>query len=586
MTTWRLDLGASCCSDGSVNFKVWAPRQHSLQVKVLGKDRLYSMEKDAFGYFHAQIPDVKEKDLYVYKLAEGKERADPVSRFLPDGPFGPSSIIDPRAFTWTDQKWKGIAQKKLIFYECHVGTFTKEGTFQALLNKLPYLKDLGITCLEIMPIAQFSGKWNWGYDGVSLFAPHNAYGAPEDLKKLIDSCHRLGIAVCLDVVYNHFGPEGCFIEEFAPYMTTRYQSPWGKAVNLDGEYSNEVRHFLIQNALYWIHEYHIDALRLDALHALYDFSVFPFLNQLSQLVQKASIALGRKIHLIAESDLNDSRLLRPNKSGGNSLSAIWNEDFHHAAHVSLTKETQGYYQDYDGMKDLKKAMASGVVYEGEYSSYRKRSQGNSFKGIKPEQLVVFLQNHDQIGNRPRGDRLAQRLSFQMQKMSAMLLLLSPYLPLLFMGQEYGEEAPFEFFVDYQDKDLLSKVIEGRKKEFSQEEGNIGLPNESAFKRSKLGWKMNSPLLALYRKLIHLRKIDPAKIKVYSIKDGLAWESGHYGVLCDFGKEKREIALPYKKKAKLLLHTEQEEYAGNNGIALDQKRQVLMTPGECGALFRI
>ena len=610
---WNLELGANFSSKDGVRFNVWAPFQPSLQVKI--HNTVLPMEKAEHGYFHLEVQGLTENDTYSYVLANGIERPDPVSRYLPDGVFGKTALIDGNAFSWTDQAWKGISSEELIFYECHIGTFTPLGTFESFIKKIPYLKELGITCVELMPIAQFSGKWGWGYDGASLFATHNAYGDPTALKHLVNACHKEGIAVCLDVVYNHFGPEGCFIGDFGPYWSDRYQGPWGKAVNYDGAYSDGVRHYILQNILYWLAEYHIDALRFDALHEIFDYSAEPFFPSIRYYVENIAKEQKRKIHLIAESDLNDSKLILPKRKNGLEFDAWWNEDFHHALHVSLTKEKHGYYQDFQGLKDLKKTLSKGVVYDGKYSEYRKKQHGSTFEGIEPKKFISFLQNHDQIGNRAQGDRIATHISFEMQKMSALFLLLSPYLPLLFMGQEYSDEAHFEYFVDYQNAELLASVYEGRKREFHLESTDLPQPDKEAYLRSKLNWNylehpQKNALLKLYRFLIHFRRTHPIfralerkNIKVHSsmAKNFLALEyfpSGDMqeglGIFCDFSTEggefksaPREVILPFtfQGKIELLFHTEQSEFMGNNSIAFDANIRKLSSSCACGAAFR-
>ena len=530
------------------------------------------MVQDENGYFSLTLRDVYANDLYYYLLPSGEKRGDPASRFQPEGVFGPSAVIDPN-FAWSDSSWRGIGEKELIFYECHVGTFSQSGTFEGLIEKIPYLKNLGITCLELMPVAQFSGRWNWGYDGVYLFAPQNTYGTPDQLKRLVNRCHEEGIAVCLDTVYNHFGPEGCFLREFGPYHTHRYKTPWGDAINFDGPLSDEVRRYFLTNALYWIHEYHIDALRLDALHAIYDFSAIPFLDELSQAVKKTGQELNRQIHLIGESDLNDSRMLR-----SSTLDALWNEDYHHALHVTLTRERQNYYCDYHGMKDLHKALEGGMVYQGEYSSFRKRRHGNSFQGIEREKYVLFLQNHDQIGNRPKSDRLSATLSFDMEKAAALFLLLSPSPPLLFMGQEYGEKAPFAYFVDYADEALYSAVYNGRNEEYELPLHEIP-ERESLFFASKLTWEAQAPLLSLYKKLIALRKtLRFGKPHVDSTETAILCNYGSFGMLCNFGTTPLTFTFPIEK---ILLHTDEKEFGGKEELRFQEK--TLYLPAACGVL---
>lgn len=547
-----MKLGANI-ENGKVSFNVWAPNFDSLHLAI--KQKAFPMIKDERGYFSVELDHIKEHDLYSYLLPDGQKRADPVSRSLPNGVFGQTEIIDPKSFKWNDEHWKGIDQNDLIFYECHVGTFTREGTFRALIEKLPYLRDLGITCLELMPIASFAGRCNWGYDGVSLYAPHHLYGGPNGLKELVNAAHQAGIAIALDVVYNHFGPEGAFHVGYGPYLTNRYKTPWGDALNYDGPYSQEIRHFILQNALYWISEYHIDILRLDALHAIFDFSAHHILKELSAEVKNLSEKLGRKIYLAGESDRNDSNLIRPQKSGGQGLDLWWAEDFHHSLHVLLTHEKQGYYQDFH-KKDIDDALKEGVVYQGKYSPYRKYIVGNSFEGIDPNQLIIFSQNHDQVGNRPFGNRLSTQISFEEQKIAALLVLFSPYIPLLFMGEEYGEKNPFEYFVDYDNPELMQAIYEGRKKEFNLVE-SLPIPNFEAFERSKLSWEKNEGLLTLYQTLIKLRSQFSRKIKkVQADETSLLWQYDELTVFISFAERSKEIP-----SSPFLLHTEERRFGG-------------------------
>lgn len=540
-------LGANLNADGSAQFRVWASFHSHVTLKI--GERLIPMEPEERGYFSKRIEEVRAGTLYTYLLSKGQELPDPVSRSLPLGIEGPSEIIDPHSFEWSDHNWQGIPQNELIFYECHVGTFTQEGTFQGVCERLCYLKELGITCLELMPVATFPGRYNWGYDGASLYAPHYLYGGEKGLKKLVNAAHAHGIAVCLDVVYNHVSPEGAYLTSFAPYLTDKYQTPWGKGMNYDGEGSDEVKRFMLQNALYWIEEYHIDALRLDALHALFDYSPNPFLRELSRHVEKTGA------YLIAESDLNDSRLIRPRGEGGVGFHGWWNEDFHHALHAAFTGEQQSYYSDYKGIADLKRVFENKVLYQNRYSSFRKRSHGNSFQGIHRDQLVVFAQNHDQIGNRPFGNRLSTQLTFEALKTIAVVLLLAPFIPLLFMGEEYGENHPFEYFIDYATPELRKAVYEGRKKEFPFETG-IPVPDFSAFQRSHLSWQFNEKLLALYKKLIILRRTFICnQIKVVESEgDVFAWEYKDVAIYCNLGE--RAVFFP---ELPSLLHTNCDEF---------------------------
>lgn len=564
----RFDLGANRTGFELYLFKVWAPRCQHMKLKLFRGDRvdIFSMARDADGYFTSTVSGVKAGMRYCYVLDAGQERPDPVSRFLPDGLHKTTEIIDPDDFAWKDKAFKGIAQEGLIVYEAHIGTFTSEGTFEAAITKLPYLKKLGINCLEILPVAQFPGMRNWGYDGANLFAVQKSYGGPIGLKRLVDACHRSGIAVCLDVVYNHFGPEGNYLREFGPYFTNRYQVPWGEAVNFDGWDSDPVRHFFIENACYWVREFHMDALRLDAVHAIYDFSAKHILEEINASVEEQARVLGRQALVIAESDLNDSRLIRSLKQGGYGLAAQWSDDFHHAVHTLLTGERAGYYEDFGSLEALAKAVFGGFVYDGQYALSRHRRHGNVVKDLLPEKLVVSIQNHDQVGNRALGDRFGTLLSFEAQKLAASLLLLSVHTPMLFMGEEFGEKAPFLYFIDHEDAELVRLVREGRQKEFASFGWNhISDPKaEETFLASKLKWDrpkqpQHSLLLKLYRDLIKLRKTylsgQRRVVNVAIIPDGelnsgcLAVEyaigkAGRMGGLFSFSKSEMLIKRPF------------------------------------------
>lgn len=438
---------------------------------------------------------------------------DPASRFQPDGVHGPSQIVDPDRFDWEDGNWQGLSLKDYIIYELHVGTFTEEGTFQAIIPRLEYLKKLGITVIELMPVSQFPGGRNWGYDGVYPFAPQNTYGGPDGLKTLVNECHKKGFSVILDVVYNHLGPEGNYLSNFGPYFTDKYITPWGKAINFDGTYSDEVRKYFIGNALHWIQEYHIDALRIDAIHGIYDFSAAHFLKELAASVQKAGKELGRNVYVIAESDLNDVRVIELPEYGGYGLDAQWNDDFHHALYTLITGDRQGYYKDFGNVNHLVKAFNQGFIYSGQYSMYRKRRHGSVSKNRPPQQFIVFSQNHDQVGNRLAGDRLSSAQSLEKLKLAACTVILSPYIPLLFMGEEYAEIAPFQYFVSHTDEALIEAVRKGRKEEFSSFNWTGEIPDpqsEETFMNSKIDIelrhkKAHSVIFNFYKKLIQLRK---------------------------------------------------------------------------------
>jgi maltooligosyltrehalose trehalohydrolase len=511
--SWTLDLGANV-SEGGVHFSVWAPKASSVSLVITGEKELFPMNAEGKGYFSTFIQGLEPGRRYCYLLNEDRPRPDPVSRFQPEGVHGPSEVIDPSQFKWEDQDWKGTPLEEMILYEIHTGTFTKEGTFEAIIPFIDYLKnDLGITAIELMPVGQFPGERNWGYDGVYLYAPQNSYGGPMGLKHLINACHRKGLAVILDVVYNHLGPEGNYLDDYGPYFTDRYKTPWGSAINFDGPESDEVRQFIINNALYWVREYHIDGLRIDAIHGIFDFSAQHILLDIQEAVQQQAMRLGRHIVVIAESDLNDVRVIDPPKSGGCGLNAQWNDDFHHCLHTLLTGERNGYYQDFGDFNQLAKALREGFVYSGQYSPYRKRRHGSSSSHISPSKFVIFSQNHDQVGNRAKGDRLSTLVSFEALKLAAGMVLLSPNIPLLFMGEEYAEEAPFQYFVSHSDQALIEAVRKGRSEEFTtfQWSGEIPDPqDEVTFLRSKINLDLrhegkNQTLLQFYETLITFRK---------------------------------------------------------------------------------
>jgi maltooligosyltrehalose trehalohydrolase len=509
-----MTIGAEYIGRGRCRFSVWGPFLKGLSVKVEGPLRHFiAMEKDGAGYWNADVENVYPGILYRYRLEDELDRPDPASHFQPEGVHGPSQVVDHSAFMWNEGNWKGIPLQDMIMYELHVGTFSPGGTFDDVVSRLDDLLDLGVNAIELMPVAQFPGERNWGYDGVYPFAVQNSYGGPDGLKRLVNVCHLKGIAVILDVVYNHLGPEGNYLGNFGPYFTDKYRTPWGQAMNFDGPYSNEVRAYFIENALTWFHNYHIDALRLDAIHGISDMSAKPFLQELAERVDALSAERERKLYLIAESDLNDSRVIKPRELGGYGFDAQWCDDFHHALHTLLTGENTGYYCDFGSVGDLAKSLRGGFVYTGQYSCYRKRNHGNSSKDRPAAQFVVFSQNHDQVGNRMLGERLSSLASFEALKLAAGNVLLSPYIPLLFMGEEHGEDAPFLYFVSHFDKDLIDAVRKGRKEEFRTFAWQGDPPDPQGletFIRSKIHWEKrdvgnHKVLLDFYKRLINLRK---------------------------------------------------------------------------------
>jgi maltooligosyltrehalose trehalohydrolase len=510
----RPDLGARIIAPGKAEFRVWAPNRERVELRIVApQERTIPMRKTGCGY-HEVVADAAPGARYYYVL-DGIQRPDPASRFQPEGVHGASEVVDPD-FEWHDAQWNGIALEDYVLYELHVGTFTNEGTFDAIIPRLDALKELGVTAIELLPIGQFPGERNWGYDGVYISAAQNSYGGPRALKRMVDAAHQRGMAVVLDVVYNHLGPEGNYLAEYGPYFTDRYKTAWGQALNFDGPHSDEVRWFFIHNALMWVNEFHVDALRVDAVHAIVDHSAEPFLQDLTTAVR----ATGRRVFTIAESDLNDPRVITPRESYGLGFDAQWSDDLHHALHALLTGETAGYYVGYGAASDLARVLETGYLYTGQYSEFRGRKYGAKPDTSDGAQFVVYAQNHDQTGNRMMGERLAALVSPQQMRLAAAVVVLSPFVPMLFMGEEYGETAPFQYFTSHSDPDLIDAVRRGRRQEFEefQWEGEAPDPHdEETFRRSKLTWQENAEIRQHYRELFRIRRdlfrdLDLSKVK--------------------------------------------------------------------------
>ena len=534
--------GAFYLGEGKTQFTVWAPFRERVQVEVQGEPpEVHDLQQDDFGYWQGIVEGAKPGTQYRYVLDGEQKRPDPASRLQPENVHGWSQVVAEDEHAWQDIRWQGIPQAETIIYEIHPGTFTPEGTFAGIISKLDYLRELGINTLEIMPVAQFPRSRNWGYDGVYPYSVQPSYGGRKGLKELVDACHRKGFSVLLDVVYNHLGPEGNYLADYGPYFTDKYHTPWGKALNFDDAYSDPVRAFFLDNALMWLEEFHFDGLRLDAVHAIMDNSAHHFLKELREQVDELEAKTGRSYTLIAESDLNDVRIINPYERGGYGINAQWADDFHHSIHTLATGERSGYYADYGKVEHLAKAFSQGFVYDGEYSRHRKKTVGNSPAGHPTEQFVVAIQNHDQTGNRMLGERLSQLVSFEMNKLAAGLLLLSPYVPLLFMGEEYAERHPFQYFISHGDADLVQAVREGRRNEFAafQWQGEVPDPQaEDTFQESKLQWsyeehEQQRQMLAYYRHLISLRK---------------------EGAFAAFAKQQNVEAVADESKRQLLLWT--------------------------------
>ena len=500
-------------SNGNCFFSVWAPLMSKVQLLIKGQEKPLEMVKDRWGYWQTEVDHLSPGTKYLFLLDEELQRPDPASLSQPEGVHEWSEVIDHQDYQWEDKGWNPPALEDMIIYELHVGTFTHEGTFEAIIDKLDYLLELGVNAIEIMPIAQFPGNRNWGYDGVYPFAAQNSYGGVGKLKQLVDKCHQKNIAVILDVVYNHMGPEGNYLSDFGPYFTDKYHTPWGSSLNFDDEYSGPVRNFFLQNAISWLRDFHIDGLRLDAVHAIMDNGPIHLLKELRMQVDELEKETGKQYCLIAESDMNDIKVISDYSKGGYGLDGQWVDDFHHAVHTLATGEKEGYYQDYGEIAHLAKTFKQGFIYDGIYSEYRKKRVGNRPEGVRPGQFVVCLQNHDQTGNRMLGERLSQLVSFEMLKLAVGTLLISPYVPMLFMGEEYGEDQPFLYFVSHTDPDLVKAVQEGRRNEFKSFDWGHEVPDpqsEETFNRSKLKWDYaedvsKNTLFHFYKQLIQWRK---------------------------------------------------------------------------------
>ena len=508
----RRITGLNFSAEGMASILTWAPAAAKVEVEVREKG-IYALQKEDCGYWSYKSPDIKPNDKYWLVIDGTKKLPDPASLSQPEGVHGPSEAIVLDNFMWADKSWKGISFYDLIIYELHTGTFTPEGTFEGIIGKLDYLKELGVTAIEIMPVAQFPGSRNWGYDGVYPFAVQQSYGGIQGLMKLVDACHRKQLAVILDVVYNHLGPEGNYLPAYGPCFTEKYKIPWGLAINFDDEWCDGIRNFCIDNALMWLRDFHIDGLRLDAVHAIKDYSARHILQELKEYVKHLNTQSGKNHFLIGECDLNDTKYISPLEKGGYDLDAQWCDEFHHALHTLVTGETDGYYSDFGSIDQLSKSFRDAYVYDGIFTPHRKKVFGSKTTGISGYKFVVFAQNHDHIGNRMMGDRLTTLVDFETLKLIAGTVFLSPYIPLIFMGEEYGETNPFLYFTSHTDPSLIELVVKGRLEEFKSFKNNkepLNPQSEATFSRSKLKWKYNeqkrqTQLLSFYKELIRLRK---------------------------------------------------------------------------------
>ncbi|WP_316776484.1 malto-oligosyltrehalose trehalohydrolase [Pedobacter antarcticus] len=502
--------GINFINNKTTTINIWAPQAEKIEVQC-GKFTI-SLNKDDFGNWTGFTDLIKAGDLYWVIIDGHKRIPDPASLGQPEGVHGPSSAIDLH-YEWTDDSWQNPSLRDYIFYELHTGTYTADGNFQGIINQLDYLVELGITAIEIMPVAAFPGERNWGYDGVFPYAVQWSYGGAAGLQQLVDKCHQKGLAVVLDVVYNHLGPEGNYLTEFGPYFTDKYKTPWGAAVNYDDRYSDGVRKFVIENVLMWFRDFHVDALRLDAVHAIKDFSAIHILQDIRRETDRLIKQTGRMHYLIAESDLNDPRYISGLSENGLGMHAQWTDEFHHALRVSAGEPKTGYYSDFMGIEHLAKAYRDAYVYTGMYSSERARKFGRETTGHPGSQFIVFSQNHDQTGNRMLGSRSGTLYSYEMQKLLAGAVMLSPFLPMLFMGEEYGETNPFLYFVSHTDSELVENVRSGRKQEFAAMhlEGEAPDPQDPVtMQQSRLNWsllkeKHHQVMLLFYQAIIALHK---------------------------------------------------------------------------------
>ncbi len=536
-----------------MRFRVWAPEATAVEVEVDG-DRHGMRAEPARGWWGVDVPDAGPGSRYWFSVDGGPLRPDPRSPSQPDGVDGRSEVVDHDRFPWTDQAWRGFDLAGAVLYELHIGTFSAEGTFDGAIAHLDHLVDLGVDAVEVMPVAEFDGERGWGYDGVDLFAPHHTYGGPDGCRRFVDACHRRGLGVVLDVVYNHLGPAGNHLAGFGPYFTDRHPTNWGQGVNVDGPWSDDVRAWIVDNARHWFADHHIDGLRLDAVHAIADDSAVHVLEQLATAVDALESELGRRLWLIAESDRNDPRYVRPADLGGYGLDSAWADEWHHALHATLTGETDGYYEDFGSLADLATALRQAWVYAGRWSPHRLRTHGRSPAGLPPAAFVVCAQNHDQIGNRATGERLGHLVSPGRQRIAAALLLTSPFVPLLFQGEEWAASTPFLYFTDHA-PDLGRAVTEGRRREFAAFDWDPEqIPDPQApetHRRSVLPWDEraapeHASILEWYRTLIALRHdtpalTDPAGVVEVEIDGSVVVQRrGPVEVVANLGDEPAEV----------------------------------------------
>jgi maltooligosyltrehalose trehalohydrolase len=581
---------------------VWAPNAE--RVELFFDGQRHPMSGGEGGWHSISQPQLGPGGDYGFCLDGGEPLPDPRSAHQPHGVHGLSRLVDHAAFTWSDGGFRAPPLPAAVIYELHVGTFSPAGTFGGVIERLDHLRRIGVTHIELMPVAQFSGPRGWGYDGVDIFAPHHDYGGPDGLKRLVDAAHRMGLAVVLDVVYNHMGPEGSYLRQFGPYFTARYNTPWGDAINLDDRGSDEVRRFIVDNAMMWLDAYHIDALRLDGVHAIVDTSAVHICEELAIAVDALQARLGRPLTLIGESDLNDPRVVRDRSAGGFGLDAQWSDDFHHALHVALTHERSGYYGDFEGLADLTKAITREFVYDGQHSRFRDRRHGRPPVGLGPGQFVHCLQNHDQVGNRPVGNRIGHLVSPGLEKVGSALLLCCPQTPLLFAGQEWSASSPFQYFTSVEDPELARNITAGRRREFAyfgHSADEVPDPQDpQTFERSRLDWSelgdahhadmlnWHCLLIAMRRRVPDLATRGPLDTEA-SADAGAGWllmQRGRLWIACNFSGQPARVPLP-PWAGEILLTSSPDGQTRRDGdmLELAPESVAFVGPGDLAPLIR-
>lgn len=583
--------------NGLCHFCVWAPLARSMEIHILGDSpKVLPLTRNEKGYWQSAPTAVEPGTDYKIN-ADHNLRPDPASAHQPDGPHGPSRTVDHSRYDWQHKTPEPIELKDYILYELHVGTFTPEGTFEAAAQKLDYLKHLGVNAIEIMPVAQFPGERNWGYDGTHIFAVQNSYGGPDGLKYFVDQAHKRGMAVVLDVVYNHFGPEGNYMWGICPYTNPAYHTPWGDALNFDASGSDEFRQYLVDNTLFWFEHYRIDALRLDAVHGIFDFGATHFLSQLCDSTKRFCRENNTTRYLIAESDLNDVTVITDREKRGWGMHAQWCDDFHHCLHTLLTGESDGYYKDFGSIEQMAKSFKQAVVYDGVYSKDRNRTHGNAQTGTTPDQYVVFSQNHDQTGNRMSGERLISLAGFEAAKLAAAAVLLSPFTPLLFMGEETAQQTPFYYFISHTDEQLVEAVRKGRVEEFKRFEHKAPPPDpqdEKTFSESKIKWDIldqthPQAMFKLYKTLIKTRREILPHLTRGAIKTSIEEQTllieytGGYVLALNFAKT--PFAVPFSDSAQTIIYTADAMWAGTEDATPLTPGRLIMAPQSAALVCR-